>query len=149
RNAAWETEAPLIGNVALYGATGGQLYVAGRAGDRFAVRNSGATGVVEGVGAHGCEYMTGGVVVILGTIGPNFAAGMSGGVAYVYDEDGTFADHFNGEFVEATPLNEEDEQQVRALIECHRFYTHSRKAAALLAEWETARTKFVKVAPRR
>nr|WP_290666211.1 glutamate synthase large subunit [Ardenticatena sp.] len=149
RRAAWQTEVPLIGNVALYGATGGQLYVAGRAGDRFAVRNSGATGVVEGVGAHGCEYMTGGVVVILGTVGPNFAAGMSGGVAYVYDEEGTFMDHFDGEFVVAMPLSEEDEQRVRSLVECHRFYTHSPKAAALLAEWESVRSKFVKIAPHR
>ncbi len=96
----------VIGNVALYGATGGEAYFRGRAGERFAVRNSGAKAVVEGIGDHGCEYMTGGVVVVLGPTGRNFAAGMSGGFAYVYDPDGTFRENCNLEMVDLVPVEE-------------------------------------------
>ncbi len=147
-NAAWSDEAPILGNVALYGATGGELFAAGRAGDRFAVRNSGATAVVEGVGAHGCEYMTGGVVVILGSTGYNFAAGMSGGVAYLYDPDNRLPRVLNREFVDPMPLTEADEARVRALIERHVAETGSRLGRVLLSTWESARQHFVKVAPR-
>lgn len=126
----------IIGNTVLYGATGGQLFAAGRAGERFAVRNSGALAVVEGVGAHGCEYMTGGVVLVLGETGPNFGAGMSAGVAYVFDREGTFLQRFNGELVEAQRLADSAEAEaVRVLIEAHRKKTNSWQAARLLAEW--------------
>ncbi|HEX7734736.1 MAG TPA: glutamate synthase large subunit [Ktedonobacteraceae bacterium] len=126
----------VIGNTVLYGATGGQLFAAGRAGERFAVRNSGALAVVEGLGAHGCEYMTGGVVLVLGETGPNFGAGMSAGVAYVFDRAGNFLQRFNGELVEAQRLNDPAEaESVRALIEMHRKKTNSWQAARLLAEW--------------
>jgi glutamate synthase (NADPH/NADH) large chain/glutamate synthase (ferredoxin) len=126
----------IIGNTVLYGATGGQLFAAGRAGERFAVRNSGALAVVEGVGAHGCEYMTGGVVLVLGEIGPNFGAGMSAGVAYVLDREDIFLRRFNGALVEAQRLDDPAEAEaVRALIEVHRKKTSSWQAARLLAEW--------------
>ncbi|MDQ7028744.1 MAG: glutamate synthase large subunit [Ardenticatenia bacterium] len=147
-DARWPAEAPILGNVALYGATGGELFAAGRAGDRFAVRNSGATAVVEGVGAHGCEYMTGGVVVILGPTGYNFAAGMSGGVAYVYDPQNRLPLVLNREFVDPSPLSEEDVERVRALIERHVVETGSRIGRLLLSTWTRAHVHFVKVAPR-
>ncbi|WP_114575828.1 glutamate synthase large subunit [Saliphagus sp. LR7] len=147
--AAYEAaENMAIGNVALYGATDGECYVNGVAGERFAVRNSGAKAVVEGVGDHGCEYMTGGVVAVLGETGKNFAAGMSGGVAYVYDPDGTFPDRTNTGMVTLhEDLDETDEAMLRRLVENHAAYTGSDRADALLAEWETELESFVKVMP--
>src|SRR4029077_20840147 len=109
----------IVGNVSLYGATGGEVSLLGEAGGRFAVRNSGATAVVEGVGDHGCEYMTKGLVLILGKAGRNFAAGMSGGVAYVLDEDGTFEKHVNKGMVALDPLDEKDLATVRELVQRH------------------------------
>ncbi|WP_323171177.1 glutamate synthase large subunit [Natrialba sp. PRR66] len=137
-----------IGNVALYGATDGQCYINGVAGERFAVRNSGAKAVVEGVGDHGCEYMTGGVVAVLGETGTNFAAGMSGGVAYVYDPDGKFAERANtGMATLHEDLEEEDEEMLRRLVENHVAYTGSDRGADLLDDWERALDAFVKVMP--
>ncbi|WP_306053182.1 glutamate synthase large subunit [Natronococcus wangiae] len=142
------TENVAIGNVALYGATDGQLYVNGVAGERFAVRNSGAKAVVEGVGDHGCEYMTGGVVAVLGETGKNFAAGMSGGVAYVYDPDESFADRANTGMVTLhDDLEEADVEMLRRLVENHVAYTGSERGEELLANWERALESFVKVMP--
>ncbi|OAQ51590.1 glutamate synthase [Natrinema mahii] len=142
------TENVSIGNVALYGATDGQLYVNGVAGERFAVRNSGAKAVVEGVGDHGCEYMTGGVVAVLGETGTNFAAGMSGGVAYVYDPDDEFAAKANTGMVSLhDDLEEKDERMLRRLIENHVAYTGSERGQLLLDNWERALEAFVKVMP--
>jgi glutamate synthase domain-containing protein 2/glutamate synthase domain-containing protein 1/glutamate synthase domain-containing protein 3 len=138
----------LVGNVALYGATGGEAFFRGMAGERFAVRNSGATAVVEGVGDHGCEYMTRGLVLVLGRTGRNFAAGMSGGVAYVLDEDGTFASRCNTSMVELGGLGSEAEaHQIHTLISRHFQYTHSAVARRLLDDWEAQARKFVKVMP--
>ena len=126
----------LIGNVVLYGATSGQAFFRGRAAERFCVRNSGAHAVVEGVGDHGCEYMTGGRVVILGSTGLNFAAGMSGGIAYVLDESGDFAERCNTEMVDLDPVEtDEDIQELRQLIEAHRELTGSAVATRVLADW--------------
>jgi glutamate synthase (ferredoxin) len=137
----------LIGNTALYGATGGKAFFSGRAGERFCVRNSGATAVVEGVGDHGCEYMTGGNTIVLGTTGRNFAAGMSGGYAYVLDEHGDFENRVNLGMVELEALSPEDAAFVATLIEEHRSRTGSQKAAALLSDWESTLTRMVKVVP--
>jgi glutamate synthase (NADPH/NADH) large chain len=166
----------IIGNTVLYGAIEGEVFFSGVAGERFCVRNSGATAVVEGVGDHGCEYMTGGCVVVLGDTGRNFAAGMSGGVAYVLDEDGMFEKRCNLAMVELEPISDEaealesidhqggdmethglvdlmhdlssrDEQRLRLLIEKHRQLTGSAKAAAILDNWENYRSRFVKVMP--
>jgi glutamate synthase domain-containing protein 2/glutamate synthase domain-containing protein 1/glutamate synthase domain-containing protein 3 len=137
----------LIGNVALYGATGGKAFFAGRAGERFGVRNSGATAVVEGVGDHCCEYMTGGRILVLGRTGRNFAAGMSGGFAYVLDETGDFEKRCNLGMVELEALSSEDAAFVAALIEEHRERTGSRRAEALLASWESTLTHLIKVVP--
>ncbi|MGY8901567.1 MAG: glutamate synthase large subunit [Flavobacteriales bacterium] len=158
----------IVGNTVLYGAVEGECYLHGVAGERFAVRNSGATAVVEGVGDHGCEYMTGGIVTVLGHTGRNFAAGMSGGVAYVLDEDGTFADRCNLAMVELEPVLDDDWKlgfepsdqgavdsdmarhdgvRLRQLIEKHLHYTGSIQAAKILANWDTYRPKFVKVMP--
>ncbi len=113
----------IIGNVAFYGATSGEVFIRGKAGESFCVRNSGANVVVEGVGDHGCEYMTGGRAVILGDTGRNFAAGMSGGIAYVYDVKGKFADNCNKEMVDLDPLDEEDVQILKQMISKHyQFY---------------------------
>jgi len=148
----------------MYGATSGEAFFSGVAGERFAVRLSGATAVVEGTGDHGCEYMTGGTVVVLGKTGRNFAAGMSGGVAYVYDEDGLFAKRCNTAMValdkvlpaaeqEATVdraiwhRDQTDEAQLKKLLEDHNRWTGSKRARELLDHWETARAKFVKVFP--
>ena len=137
-----------VGNVALYGATSGQAFLRGRAGERFCVRNSGATAVVEGVGDHGCEYMTGGVVVILGPTGRNFAAGMSGGVAYVLDVDGRFAQRVNPASVSLEPVEAAaDRELLKALLEEHVARTDSPIAAALLKDWTGALKRFVKVMP--
>ena len=138
----------LIGNVALYGATQGELYVNGQAGERFAVRNSGVKAVVEGVGDHGCEYMTGGCVAVLGETGRNFAAGMSGGIAYVYDESGRLAERANTGMVTLTDdLDDGDREMLRRLVENHRAHTDSARADDLLEDWETALDSFVKVLP--
>ncbi len=136
----------ILGNTVLYGATGGRLFAAGRAGQRFAVRNSGATAVVEGVGEHACEYMTGGVVVILGSIGRNFGAGMTGGAAYVYDADGDVQGKLNPELVEA--LRVEDASELKALVEEHLERTGSNQAKRLLDDWKGALTRFWRIAPR-
>jgi glutamate synthase (NADPH/NADH) large chain len=137
----------IVGNTVLYGATSGRAFFNGRAGERFAVRNSGATAVVEGVGDHGCEYMTGGVVVVLGTTGRNFAAGMSGGLAYVFDEDGEFVSRCNKEMVALEALDGDEAETVRHLIEEHAMRTGSSKAHELLDHWAAVGTKIVKVMP--
>jgi glutamate synthase (NADPH/NADH) large chain len=138
----------LLGNVALYGATRGEAYINGQAGERFAVRNSGVQAVVEGVGDHGCEYMTGGVVVILGDTGRNFGAGMSGGEAYVLDEAGTFDQKVNRDMVRVDPLTDDrDRQLVRRLVETHLHHTGSDKAERVLANWENVVSQFRKVMP--
>ncbi|MDP3745096.1 MAG: glutamate synthase large subunit [Methylotenera sp.] len=151
----------IVGNTVMYGATTGESYFSGVAGERFCVRNSGASAVVEGVGNHGCEYMTGGTVVVLGATGQNFAAGMSGGVAYVYDEDGLFAKRCNMGMVSLEKvehaanvaknavhhLDQPDEVTLLDLINKHVGYTNSGRAKAILADWENARDKFVKVMP--
>ncbi|HYU27850.1 MAG TPA: glutamate synthase large subunit [Gemmatimonadales bacterium] len=137
----------LIGNTALYGATSGRLFAAGSAGDRFAVRNSGAVAVIEGAGDHCCEYMTGGVVVVLGPVGRNFAAGMSNGIAYVLDERGLLERHCNLEMVAVNGLNEMDERVLRKLIQQHFHKTGSARARMILAQWEAYRPLFRKVAP--
>ena len=142
-------DAIIVGNVALYGATSGKAFFSGVAAERFCVRNSGASAVVEGVGDHGCEYMTGGVAIILGPTGRNFAAGMSGGVAYVYDPEGAFPDNCNMELVDLYPLVEaEDEALVHGLIVEHQSRTDSTVAAAILGDWFNAKQAFVKVYPR-
>jgi glutamate synthase (NADPH/NADH) large chain len=161
----------VVGNTVMYGAIDGEAYFRGVAGERFCVRNSGATAVVEGTGDHGCEYMTGGTVVVLGRTGRNFAAGMSGGIAYVYDEDGTFAQRCNASMVtlervlpEIDQLRTEaelaaagkgrvlhggqsDEALLRSLIERHLRFTGSTLALAILDHWDAARGKFAKVFP--
>jgi glutamate synthase (ferredoxin) len=139
----------ITGNVVLYGATGGEAYICGRAGERFAVRNSGAMAVVEGVGDHGCEYMTGGRVVVLGQTGRNFAAGMSGGIAYVLDSKGDFVRRCNPELVDLEPLDElEDIELLKDLITRHHRYTESRVAARILEDWSNVVPLFQKVMPR-
>ncbi|HNZ17037.1 MAG: glutamate synthase large subunit [Candidatus Hydrogenedentes bacterium] len=138
----------VVGNVALYGATGGKAFFRGVAGERFCVRNSGAWAVVEGVGDHGCEYMTGGRAVILGRTGRNFAAGMSGGIAFVYDPDGTFARRCNRDMVDLKPLHDKSLPELRGLLEDHFEYTGSTVARAILDQWDEAREQFVRVMPR-
>ncbi len=138
----------IVGNVAFYGATGGEAYIRGMAGERFGVRNSGVRAVVEGVGDHGCEYMTGGRVVVIGKTGRNFAAGMSGGVAFVLDEDGGFKNRCNLETVSLENLDGSDIQEVEELLKRHAFYTHSTRAWRILALWQENAPKFVKVMPR-
>jgi glutamate synthase (NADPH/NADH) large chain len=139
----------IVGNVALYGATSGEVYIRGVAGERFCVRNSGVHAVVEAVGDHGCEYMTGGRVVILGSTGRNFAAGMSGGIAYVLDEHGDFASRVNAQMVSLERLEEEAEiTALRRLVERHLAHTSSSRARQVLDAWEDMVPKFVKVIPR-
>ncbi len=138
----------ILGNTALYGATRGRLFAAGQAGDRFAVRNSGAIAVVEGAGNHCCEYMTGGIVVVLGRTGRNFGAGMSNGLAYVLDEDGVFARRVNREMVDVGALGAEDEAVVHALLGEHAAATGSARARALLDDWAAVRGRFLRVEPR-
>jgi glutamate synthase (NADPH) large chain len=161
----------------LYGATCGEAYFNGVAGERFAVRNSGALTVVEGTGDHGCEYMTGGVVVVLGKTGRNFAAGMSGGVAYVYDEDGLFSQRCNMAMVDLEPITADDDdaanstgrpqqravnvndfgmgdmlyhsaERLKILLERHHLHTGSKRARAMLDDWNTTLSRFVKIMPR-
>jgi glutamate synthase domain-containing protein 3 len=142
-------ESILVGNVVLYGATAGEVFLNGIAGERFAVRNSGATAVVEGVGDHGCEYMTNGLVIVLGATGRNFAAGMSGGIAYVYDDRGDFSiRRCNKASVDLEPLvAPADVEQVRDLLARHRDATGSPRAAWILEHWADAQPKFIKVFP--
>ncbi|MBS0318307.1 MAG: glutamate synthase subunit alpha, partial [Proteobacteria bacterium] len=158
------TENIIVGNTVMYGATAGEAFFGGVAGERFAVRLSGASAVVEGTGDHGCEYMTGGTVVVLGRTGRNFAAGMSGGIAYVYDEDGQFDRRCNTSMVTLEKVQssaeqqaegdralwhrgQTDEEQLRQLLEEHNRWTGSRRARELLDDWARARTRFVKVFP--
>jgi glutamate synthase (ferredoxin) len=143
----------ILGNVALYGATSGRLFAAGRAGERFAVRNSGAISVVEGVGDHGCEYMTGGTVVILGTSGMNFGAGMTGGLAWVYDADGTFVSQHRShpEFVDVAALADvevESQDALKALLEQHAELSESSLAKAMLADWPAKSAPFLRLTPK-
>ncbi|MCC6474015.1 MAG: glutamate synthase subunit alpha, partial [Burkholderiales bacterium] len=159
------TQNIITGNVVLYGAIAGEAYFRGVAGERFAVRNSGAHAVVEGLGDHGCEYMTGGTVVVLGEVGRNFAAGMSGGLAYVLDTDGEFAHRCNTAMVDLEPVLAESEQRSRLaralwhlgesdeailgrMIDCHARYTGSRRAQEILSDWPAWRGRFVKVFPK-
>ena len=159
------TENIITGNVVLYGAIAGEAYFRGVAGERFAVRNSGARAVVEGVGDHGCEYMTGGTVAVLGMTGRNFAAGMSGGIAYVLDVDGEFVKRCNRSMVDLEPVLAEAEQQakvsrdlwhlgqsdealLRSLVESHARQTGSRRAQEILADWAAQRARFVKIFPK-
>jgi glutamate synthase (ferredoxin) len=138
----------IIGNVAFYGATSGEAYIRGMAGERFGVRNSGVNAVVESVGDHGCEYMTGGRVVVLGRTGRNFAAGMSGGIAYVLDEVGDFPRHCNTEMVKLFPLNDVEEiDQVRSMIRRHAELTGSVRGWKVLALWDEMVPRFIKVYP--
>ncbi len=140
-------EPVLAGNTVLYGSTGGQVFVAGRVGERCAVRNSGALAVVEGTGDHACEYMTGGTVVILGSVGRNLGAGMTGGQAFVWDPDGRLEGRLNRQLVESSRLGERDEPELRYTVEMHAALTGSERARALLGDWEAARGAFRRVAP--
>ena len=146
-------EATIAGNTCLYGATGGQLFAAGRAGERFAVRNSGAQAVVEGVGEHGCEYMTGGTVVVLGRSGSNFAAGMTNGIAFVFDEQQTFSRNCNTEFVQLLDLNhpvlDGYDQLLLNLLENHTKLCNSDKSRRITACFEEFRSQFVVIVPKR
>ncbi|HSZ25517.1 MAG TPA: hypothetical protein VK766_07370, partial [Cytophagaceae bacterium] len=137
----------IVGNVAFYGATLGEAYIRGQAGERFCVRNSGVKAVVEGVGDHGCEYMTGGLAIILGETGRNFAAGMSGGIAYVYDANKTFSGHCNMEMVEFDAIDKEDENTLKQMIQNHFDFTKSDVAAFILKDWTNQLKNFVKVMP--
>lgn len=137
----------IAGNVILYGATSGEVYLNGCAGERFGIRNSGALAVVEGVGDHACEYMTGGRIVVLGPTGINFGAGMSGGIAYVYDEGGQFDSLCNTDMIDLDPLNAADEKELKTLIENHVKYTGSPKAKRILENWDRECEFFVKVFP--
>ena len=147
RPKVWHEGQALAGNTILYGATSGQLFVAGAVGERFAVRNSGATTVVEGVGAHGCEYMTGGKVVILGKVGGNFGAGMTGGVAYVYDPDATLKSYVNAEGITLRAVPDDYAHDLHGLVTQHYERTFSPKARAVLDDWDTALKAFVQVMP--
>jgi len=138
----------IIGNTTFYGATSGEAYIRGIGGERFCIRNSGISAVIEGVGDHGCEYMTGGCIVILGKTGKNFAAGMSGGIAYVYDEKGNFSFYCNKEMVDLEQLNQEDINTIYNLIFKHKQYTKSNKAEKILLNFEEEIKKFVKVMPK-
>ncbi len=143
----------LLGNVALYGATSGWLFAAGRAGERFAVRNSGARAIVEGVGDHACEYMTGGLAVVLGRTGINFGAGMTGGLAWVYDEDGEFISkgRYHSDFLQPETWEQLDEmgrESLRELVALHASKTASTRAQWLLANWQSEAQKFVRLTPK-
>jgi len=138
----------IVGNVCFYGATKGRAFINGVAGERFCVRNSGITAVVEGVGDHGCEYMTGGKVIVIGKTGRNFAAGMSGGTAFVFDPDKSFRNSkCNLEMVELETMSDEESMEVFSLIKDHYHATESAKALNLLENWEEAKTSFVKIMP--
>ncbi|MEY4175200.1 MAG: glutamate synthase large subunit, partial [Actinomycetota bacterium] len=137
----------IAGNVIGYGATGGEIFLRGVVGERFCVRNSGATAVVEGVGDHGCEYMTGGRVVVLGPTGRNFGAGMSGGIAYVYDPDDVFAARLNHEMVRLQPLSDQDRDFVQRTVADHVRHTDSVVGRRLLEAWDTEAGHFKRVMP--
>jgi glutamate synthase (NADPH/NADH) large chain len=146
RNAHFRAEENIIiGNVAFYGATSGEAYINGKGGERFGVRNSGVQAVVEGIGDHGCEYMTGGLVINLGEIGRNFAAGMSGGIAYILKE---YIHLINPEMVDLDPLNEDDFVTIKSHLSNHEKYTKSQLASKFLENWNESRENFVKVIPR-
>ncbi len=148
-NAGFKPEANSVaGNVVLYGATSGEAYIYGRAGERFAVRNSGATVVVEGIGDHGCEYMTGGRVVVLGKIGRNFGAGMSGGIAYIYDIHKDFAERCNPEMIDLEQCNDADREELHGLLQKHYEYTNSATANFILKDFDNQVGSFVKVFPK-
>ena len=138
----------IIGNVAFYGATSGKAFIKGLAGERFAVRNSGVNAVVEGIGDHGCEYMTGGRIIVLGKTGKNFAAGMSGGIAYVFNDWGGFENQYNPELVDLNLMKNKDFENVRVLLREHFLYTSSKKAYDVLNNWEQKKHTFIKVIPR-
>ena len=138
----------LIGNVALYGATGGELYIAGSAAERFAVRNSGAIAVVEGIGNHGCEYMSQGTVIILGRIGKNFGAGMTGGVVYIHTKYRNLDNYLNHDFVEIVKLQTKDENIIRRLIKNHVFHTGSNIASTIERDWSKEIKNFIKISPK-
>ena len=139
----------MVGNVALYGATSGQAFFRGIAAERFCVRNSGASAVVEGVGDHGCEYMTGGRVVVLGETGRNFAAGMSGGIAYIWDQKNNFEMNCNLEMVDLEKVDsEESEMELKDLIQMHASKTGSTRATEILENWDEEKESFIKVMPR-
>jgi len=138
----------IIGNVAFYGATSGEAYIRGKAGERFCVRNSGVNAVVESVGDHGCEYMTGGKVIVLGDTGMNFAAGMSGGIAYVYDVKGKFADNCNQEMIDLDPLDDQDILVLQQMISKHYSYTESAVAKFILDDFENQLKNFIKIFPK-
>lgn len=153
RAAADSANHTLLGNVALYGATGGSLFSAGRAGERFAVRNSGALAIVEGVGDHGCEYKTGGLAVVLGATGINFGAGMTGGLAWVYDQEGKFLANglYHRGFLQPQTWDEltgDARQSIHQHVQRHREKTASWRAKALLRNWEREAVKFVRLTPR-
>ena len=139
----------IIGNTVLYGATDGYLFAAGRAGERFAVRNSGARVVVEGCGSNGCEYMTGGIAVILGPVGANFGAGMTGGMAYLYDPEGLAADMLNMESIVSCPVTVDAwEAELKGLVERHLTETKSRKAQDILQHWDLEKGNFLQICPK-
>merc|ERR1712032_928102 len=141
-------DSSIIGNACLYGATGGDFHANGRTGERFCVRNSGAYAVAEGAGDHCCEYMTGGVVIMLGTVGRNVGAGMTGGIGYFYDEDGTFSDKVNREIVsQQRVVTREGEAQLKNMIERYFELTGSEKAEDILNNWEESRQKFWQIYP--
>lgn len=149
RDAKFEaSENIIIGNVAFYGATSGEAYIKGMAGERFCVRNSGVKTVVEGIGDHGCEYMTGGIVVVLGETGKNFAAGMSGGIAYVFNPNNTFQKRVNKEMIDLDPMDEEDFLTLRTLIRRHFHFTSSKLALDILNNWDEVKGAFTKVMPK-
>ncbi len=149
RDAGFQAEDNIIvGNVAFYGATSGEAYIRGRAGERFCVRNSGVQAVVEGVGDHGCEYMTGGRVVVLGETGRNFAAGMSGGIAYVYDVRNNFVKYCNPEMVDLDPLDDQDAAELQRMISAHHAYTGSAVADFVLKDWDNQLKNFIKIFPK-
>ena len=149
KNATFESNKNVItGNVALYGATSGEAYINGIAGERFCVRNSGATAVVEGIGDHGCEYMTGGIALILGKIGRNFAAGMSGGIAYIYKDSELYdSRNFNMESIELEKLDTQDLDIISELIQNHFTFTSSEIAKKIINNWKNESKLFVKVMP--
>ena len=144
----WRADQQVCGNTTLYGATSGRLFVAGAAGERFAVRNSGAEAVVEGLGAHGCEYMTGGRVVVLGSVGWNLAAGMSGGELFVLDADARAAQALNGDLAGVGRIDAEAEARLKALIEAHAAATASPLARRILSDWSAFAPRFVRIAPK-
>ena len=138
----------IIGNTVLYGATSGTLYASGQAGERFAVRNSGSFAIVEGCGAHGCEYMTGGTVLILGKIGRNFGAGMSGGIAYIYKDDKRSNKNFNMEMIDLETPNIQDQDIIYEMLENHFSNTNSEVAEKILSNWKNEKKNFIKVMPK-